>query len=254
MRLLLGFCLLPILVSSQLAAVYSDATRTDVCSNWSSWGKCVWPDQKTGKPYLEQISSICQHHWFYSFIKRYEKSLNSFYSYMGSVLKSKKPCGLCSYKQSCGFGGAVKCNQSPLSVEGTRPLIPFYVAERVCSEKDLGKSQVDSCVVDYDALMANGRECQLWPSTKVDLSDIEPAFREHVHNLAWYTCLPQNRKLRKGRGKNIKFRTEKVCRCCCFPFRPNPKTFKCEHDPGSAVAPGMELLAGEFNRKRKRVQ
>uniref|UniRef100_A0A8R1E0P6 Uncharacterized protein n=1 Tax=Caenorhabditis japonica TaxID=281687 RepID=A0A8R1E0P6_CAEJA len=140
-------------VRTQLAAVYSDASRDPACSNWSSWGTCVWPDFKTKKPYLEQVSSICQHHWFYSFIKRYESALNSFYDYMGSVLKSKKPCGLCSYKQSCGFGGSVKCNQSPLTVEGGRPLMPFYVAERVCSARDLGKTQVDSCVVDYDSLL-----------------------------------------------------------------------------------------------------
>uniref|UniRef100_A0A8R1DZA5 WD_REPEATS_REGION domain-containing protein n=1 Tax=Caenorhabditis japonica TaxID=281687 RepID=A0A8R1DZA5_CAEJA len=102
---------------------------------------------------------------------------------------------------------------------------------------------------------ANGKECQLWPSSKVDLSAIEPEFREHISNLSWYTCLPQNRKLRKGRGQQAKYRTEKVCRCCCFPFRPNPTTFKCEHTPGSAIAPGMEILKDELAglSKRKKV-
>ncbi|CAI5445877.1 unnamed protein product [Caenorhabditis angaria] len=235
-----------------MAAIYSDASRVDQCSNWSSWGKCIWPDKIKSTPYLEQVSNLCQHHWFYSFIKKYEKSLNSFYNYMGSVLKSKKPCGLCSYKQSCGFGGTVKCNQNPFAIPGGRPIIPFYVAERVCSEKDLGQSQVDSCVVDYDKLMENGSECQLWPSPKVDLSEVEEQFRTHVANLSWYTCIPQNRKLRRGRGKLAKYRVEKVCRCCCFPFRPNPRTFKCEHVAGNPIAPGMSMLSDEFNRKRSR--
>ena len=35
--------------------------------------------------------------------------------------------------------------------DGGRPIIPFYVAEQVCNAGDLGgKSQVDSCVVDYE--------------------------------------------------------------------------------------------------------
>ncbi|CAB3403142.1 unnamed protein product [Caenorhabditis bovis] len=237
---------IPVAALCQLAAVYSEAARNQECSNWSSWGKCVWPDRVNNKPYLKQVSGICQQHWFYSFIKRWEPALNNFYDYMGSVLKSKKPCGLCSYKQSCGFGGAVKCNQSPFTVEGGRPLIPFYVAERLCSANDLGKTQTDSCVVDYEMLMENGSECQLWPSPKVDLSTVEEQFREHVNTLKWYTCIPQNRKLRRGRGKTAKYRHEKVCRCCCFPFRPNPKTFKCEHVPGNPVAPGMELLSNEL--------
>lgn len=36
-------------------------------------------------------------------------------------------------------------------MDGGRPIIPFYVAEHVCSKDNLGgHSQVDSCVVDYN--------------------------------------------------------------------------------------------------------
>ncbi|PAV61263.1 hypothetical protein WR25_15540 [Diploscapter pachys] len=197
--------------------------------------------------YLQQLTPVCQQHWFYTFIKRYETALTNFYNYMHFVLKSDKPCGLCSYKQSCGYGGDKKCNVSPFTIPGGRPVIPFYVAERVCSAKDLdGHSQVDSCEVDYNLLLENGGECKLWPSNRVDLSSVEPAFREHINGLEWYSCAVQTKKFRKGVGARAKYRTEKVCRCCCFPFKPNPVTFKCEHPKGSPVAPGLEYIKQEL--------
>ncbi|XGW18116.1 hypothetical protein V3C99_007986 [Haemonchus contortus] len=230
-------------VSGQLAAVYSNASRSSDCSNWSSWGPCIWPDSKHDVPYLQQISPVCQMHWFYMFVKRYNTALNNFYNYMQFVLRSGKPCGLCSYKQSCGYGGSKKCNTSPFTIDGGRPVIPFYVAERVCSALDLGgESQVDSCEVDYEQLKENGGECRLWPSPRVDLSTIEPVFRKHIDSLKWYSCLPQTKTIR-NEGRIVK---EKVCRCCCFPFQPNPLTYRCEHIYGAPPAPGQEFLKKEL--------
>ncbi|KAL6726168.1 hypothetical protein Aduo_008169 [Ancylostoma duodenale] len=227
----------------QLAAVYSNATRDKECSNWSSWGPCVWPNSESSLTYLKQLTPVCQLHWFYTFVKRYDTALNNFYNYMQFVLRSEKPCGLCSYKQSCGYGGKKKCNISPFTIKGGRPVIPFYVAERVCSSKDLnGHSQVDACEVDYEQLKENGGECRLWPSSRVDLSTVEPVFREHINSLEWYSCLPQT----KTYYINKRAFQEKVCRCCCFPFQPNPETYKCEHIPGAPPAPGMDLLQKEL--------
>uniref|UniRef100_A0A183G3C7 Kunitz/Bovine pancreatic trypsin inhibitor domain protein n=1 Tax=Heligmosomoides polygyrus TaxID=6339 RepID=A0A183G3C7_HELPZ len=129
------------------------------------------------------------------------------------------------------------------SVEGGRPVIPFYVAERVCTVKDLGgESQVQACEVDYDQLKENGAECRLWPSPRVDLSSVEPVFRKHITALEWYSCLPQEKTFNVA-GRKF---TEKVCRCCCFPFQPNPVTYQCEHIPGAPPAPGMEFLRKEL--------
>jgi len=151
-------------------------------------------------------------------------------------MKSTKPCGMCSYKQSCGFGGPRKCNQSPFEIPGGRSILPFYVSEKLCTRSDLkGVSQIEACHVDYDAVKENGGECKLWPAKRVDLTAVEPAFQQQIANLKWYTCIPQTIKPRNGKGKR-----EKVCRCCCFPFRPNPETFKCEYTPGAPRAPGME--------------
>ncbi|ETN75836.1 hypothetical protein NECAME_12089 [Necator americanus] len=59
-------------VYGQLAAVYSNATRNRDCSNWSSWGPCVWPDSQGSVTYLKQLTPVCQLHWFYTFVKRYD--------------------------------------------------------------------------------------------------------------------------------------------------------------------------------------
>ncbi|KAI1729249.1 hypothetical protein DdX_01478 [Ditylenchus destructor] len=222
---------------AQLAAVYSNVSRTNDCSSWSSWGPCIWPDPVKKSTYLEQLTPVCQQHWFYKFVgSRYGPALKSFFDYFLLVMKSKKPCGMCSYKQSCGYGGERKCNVSPFEIQGGRSLIPFYVSEKVCNKRDLrGVDQMESCQVDYDLLKENGGECQLWPSPRVSLDGVEPAFQEHIQNLKWYSCLPQTRADKTGKGKR-----GKVCRCCCFPFRPNPVTFKCEFVPGAPPAPGME--------------
>ncbi|KJH41535.1 hypothetical protein DICVIV_12486 [Dictyocaulus viviparus] len=243
MLLILLFFMAITLVNSQLAALYSNATRTKDCSNWSSWGPCIWPDVENPVPYLKQITPLCQMHWFFKFLKRYNTALNNFYKYMQYVLRSPKPCGLCSYKQSCGYGGDMKCNTSPFTVEGGRPVIPFYVAERVCSAKDLkGESQVEACEIDYEQLKENGGECRLWPSSLVNLSTVEEVFRQQIEALKWYTCVLQTRTFNIN-GQILK---EKVCRCCCSPFQPNPITFQCEHIAGAPPAPGMEFLRREF--------
>ncbi|CAD5214674.1 unnamed protein product [Bursaphelenchus okinawaensis] len=235
---LLAFC--TVQIDAQLAAVYSNVSRTNECSSWSSWGPCIWPDPVNRKPYMAQLTSVCRNHWFYKFIsKRYQSALNSFFDYFLSIMRSTKPCGFCSYKQSCGYGGKQKCNLSPFEVPGGRAIMPFFVSEKVCNRRDLkGQDQSDACIVDYDLVKENGGECKLWPSRHVSLEEVEAPFRSQIENLKWYSCLTQTVK----DEKNEKSKPEKVCRCCCFPFRPNPITFKCEHAPGAPEAPGMEDL------------
>jgi len=224
------------IAEGQLASVYSDVSRSEECASWSSWGPCIWPNSRTRSSYTEQLSPVCRQHWFFQFLSaRYQAPLDQFFHYFLSVMKSTRPCGMCSYRQSCGFGGPRQCDLSPFEVQGGRSILPFYVAERVCNSKDLkGLSQTDACHLDYDMLKQNGGECMLWPTPKVNLDVIEPGFREQIINMKWYTCATQIK-----RNKYAKFKTEKICRCCCYPFKPNPQTFVCEHIPGAEPAPGF---------------
>ncbi|KAI6225321.1 hypothetical protein M3Y99_01353500 [Aphelenchoides fujianensis] len=231
---LLFFC-----ANAQLAAVYSDVKRTDVCSSWSSWGPCVWPDMKNNKTYLQQLTGVCRQHWFFKFVGKYESALDSFFNYMQLVMRSgSKPCGLCAYRQSCGYGGSSSCNLSPFVIPGGRAIMPFFVSEKVCNRRDLkGFEQTDACELDYDLLKANGGECQLWPSKHVDLSSVEAPFRQQLYDLKWYSCVPQTKADKDG--KKVK-----SCFCCCYPFRPLQVggNFKCVHDPKLPPAPGMDEL------------
>uniref|UniRef100_A0A915CS01 Uncharacterized protein n=1 Tax=Ditylenchus dipsaci TaxID=166011 RepID=A0A915CS01_9BILA len=135
-------------------------------------------------------------------------------------MKSSKPCGMCSYKQSCGYGGDRKCNISPFEIQGGRSILPFMypkkcVTAEICEESTKW-SRVKWITTCSKKKIRNGGECRLWPSKRVSLEGVEPAFHEHISNLKWYSCLPQTRSVKNGKGKR-----EKVCRCCCFPFRPN---------------------------------
>uniref|UniRef100_A0A914UST0 Uncharacterized protein n=1 Tax=Plectus sambesii TaxID=2011161 RepID=A0A914UST0_9BILA len=234
--------------SGQLAAVYSNVSQTSDCANWSSWGSCVWlaptsrdrtKAKKGSVPYLAQLTPACQDHWFYKFVKeRYETAINNFFTYMADITLSDEACGMCSYKQSCGYGGKKQCNVSPFTIRGGRSVTPFYVAERVCNERDLGgRDQHESCIIDYDKALENGAECKMWPAKNVSLPGVEPAFQDQIKKLNWSNCIAVPKEA--GTSKTAKASKEKVCRCCCYPFQPNPKTLKCEHIKGAPEAPGM---------------
>ncbi|KAI3413608.1 hypothetical protein GPALN_011097 [Globodera pallida] len=246
LQLVLSLIIFPALIGAQLASIYSNVSRHSDCASWSSWGPCVWPDPKHKRSYVQQLTPVCQSHWFFKFLAtRYGSALNSFFAYFQRLLLAGgRPCGMCSYRQSCGFGGQQKCHRSPFEVPGGRSIFPFFVAEKVCNSRDLrGIDQTMSCELDYDMLMENGGECKLWPTRQVDLSAVEPGFRSQLEALSWYSCV-SDWATDKPSGAA---RSTRVCRCCCFPFRPNPKTLRCEHISGTPEAPGEEQL--EEDRK-----
>lgn len=152
------------------------------------------------------------------------------------------------------------CLYFVLRIPGGRSILPFFVSEKVCSRRDLrGVDQLESCHVDYEALLENGGECKLWPTTKVDLSSVEPAFQRHILNLKWYSCLPQTLQtkyafllvslfggleidMEKGKKRLKRFAVAAVSHLGkvmimrhAYFSRPNPITFKCEKTVRSSL-------------------
>lgn len=68
-------------------------------------------------------------------------------------------------------------------------MLPFYVAERVCTERDLGHDPHESCMIDYEKALENGAECKVWPSKKVEMPGVEPAFQQQIKKLNWSNCI-----------------------------------------------------------------
>jgi len=232
------FCALGLIFASipsgraQLAALFSDVGPTNDCKYWSPWGPCIWTQALQGTTrsrfnnlYLDQMSELCRDkHWFYQYIAtNYGTALNNVFNYLKSVTTNPTPCGMCSYRQSCGFGGSKQCQRFPSSVH--RNILPLFVTEQVCGANELGgRPQNMACNSNYATLLRNGAECQLWPSTIPVLTGVDEDFKQKLYSLPWANCIP-NRE-----------RTE--CRCCCYPYRPNPLTFQCEQIPGVPPAPG----------------
>jgi len=228
---------------AQIAAVFSSVEQHPNCATWSSWGSCIWLQGPEGggasaNTYLDQLTPECQQHWFYNTIrKRFGTALNNFFQYLKDVTVDDKPCGMCSYRQSCGYGGEQQCHLTPW--QANRPVAPFNVAEQVCIHSDMdGHQQNGACHIKYAPLLQNGGECQLWPSQLPNLDEIQPDIREVIYRLKWANCVPDNSEEEDGKPK--------YCRCCCFPFQPvqNGDDFKCVHmgrDKAPEV-PGLERL------------
>lgn len=239
--------------NAQLAAVFSPVGRSNDCSTWSSWGECVWTKPRNSQPgtnlYLEQLSATCKKHWFFKFIEsRWGEALNNFFAYLGSVTVNTKPCGMCSYKQSCGFSGKKNCAAppwdmgSPNGPKETRPFIPFYVAESLCCDADLGKdNQNEACYSKYSILKQNNPRdpCQLWPSDIPKLTGIDPAFEAVLRNISWVKCVPDVTPSRQRPASGGQPAEPLYCRCCCYPFTPARRgnNYVCIKVPGAPEPP-----------------
>ncbi|KAL1240896.1 tRNA N(3)-methylcytidine methyltransferase METTL6 [Trichinella spiralis] len=126
-------------------------------------------------------------------------------------VEHEKPCGMCSYKQSCGY----KCHRRK---GDNRYVNRIFVAESLCDERDFnGESQQQACHTAYDALPKENDECQVWPNRAISMPNVTGDYRNIVNDFQMSNCI----KTLDDNGKII-------CRCCCHPYHPHPKTFQCQ--------------------------
>ncbi|KFD49105.1 hypothetical protein M514_10047 [Trichuris suis] len=204
--------------SAQLAKFIDRAQQSDNCMIWSSWGPCTWikgptPSHRWNKPYFRQLSTLCQKGLFYSKVEEYfGTALNNAIAYLKSITQDTRPCGMCAYRQSCGY----KCNRRK-HTDSNKYVNRLFVAETLCEAKDLnGIGQEKACHTSYDMLPKRNDECQIWPNPSVRLPNVTGQYRSIVNDIKLANC-----------HKTVDRRGKIVCRCCCHPYQPDPKTWKC---------------------------
>ncbi|VDP18345.1 unnamed protein product [Soboliphyme baturini] len=215
-------------VHSQIALFMDDARQSDNCKSWSAWGNCIWikgPHRsRTGgvhpwnRNYFDQLSPVCQRNFFYSKIHQdYGEAINNAVEYFRSITVNEQPCGMCSFKQSCG----INCEKKNKGTYYNK----IFVAEELCHPQDLnGYTQELACFADLSDYPQHMDECKIWPNKAVKLPRVPPKYKKMVSGMRFTNCI----KAREMSGKQI-------CRCCCTPFEPDPKDWKCKHRDENGV-------------------
>ncbi|KAL1240895.1 hypothetical protein TSPI_02587 [Trichinella spiralis] len=203
--------------NGQLATYLDRAKQAENCMIWSSWGGCTWirgptREHRWNQPYFKQLSPLCQKSVFYSKLNVFfGKAIENVIQYLKTITLDEKPCGMCSYKQSCGY----KCHRRK---GDNRYVNRIFVAESLCDERDFnGESQQQACHTAYDALPKENDECQVWPNRAISMPNVTGDYRNIVNDFQMSNCI----KTLDDNGKII-------CRCCCHPYHPHPKTFQCQ--------------------------
>jgi len=204
----------------QLAKMLDLAERADNCRIWSAWGNCIWvkgnedKDPQWNKPVFDQMEPDCKDGYFYGSLRqRYKAPIENGLQYLRNITRDVKPCGQWSYRHSCGY----QCTTQP------KPdfsyINRFFTAEKLCTPEDLdGWSQETACSAEYDSIP---KECKLWPDNpNFNMSSIDEKERGLANSVELFSCLKS--KGLDGRPK---------CRCCCFPYKPDPKDWKCKKTP-----------------------
>lgn len=85
------------------------AQQADNCQIWSSWGNCLWikgseANPQWNKEAFDQMEPDCRNGYFYGQLReRYSDPIKRGLDYLRNITRDVKPCGQCSYRQSCGY-------------------------------------------------------------------------------------------------------------------------------------------------------
>lgn len=222
--ILLSF--LAAIANSQLIQVLGGTEQNEYCSEWTGWTRCVWlqgprrePNHPWNQPYFKQWPSACQDHQFYkTAVKTLGDSADNVMEYFRAMTWDTEPCGMCSYQQSCGK----KC----------QPGAGLEIAERLCPSEMLNKPQ-DAACQSVPNLAPN--DCKIWPTDKVQFPGVPGELVTFFKQGRWLNC----RSERNLFGN--------ICRCCCWPYAPNPQTNKCEKSEDENG--GISLPLSAFGKK-----